>query len=128
MSNVRNIRKSVNNIVTAATSTVAVGTEVVADTTGLISGSIAATPDVLKALLTTPFSAAKGYLIEAEGLTEEQARAVAFKYLEQDLAVTITEVSEGAGKLAAAMFEDDEDDVDNADISAKKKDTAAAAA
>jgi len=75
--NIKNIKKAVGNTVSAATGVVAVGTEVVADSSSLISNSIGATPAVLKALLVSPFSAAKGYLMEAEDLTEEQAEAVA---------------------------------------------------
>ncbi len=58
--------------------------------------------------MVSPFSAAKGYLMEADNLSEEQAEAVAFKYLAQDVATTIQEVGEGSGKLAAQLFEDEE--------------------
>ena len=110
MSNVNNIKKAVGNTVSAATGIVSVGTEVVADSSSLISNSIVATPAVLKALLASPFSAAKGYLMEAEGLSAEDAEKVAYHYFEQDLATTITEAGEGAGKLAAQLFEDDADE------------------
>lgn len=106
--NLRNIKRAVGSTVSAATGVVAVGTEVVADTSSLISNSISATPSVLKALLVSPFSAAKGYLMEAEDLTAEQAEAVAFKYLAQDVATTIQEAGEGSGKLIAMLFEDEE--------------------
>ena len=66
--NIKNIKKAVGNTVSAATGVVTVGTEVVADSSSLISNSIGATPAVLKALLVSPFSAAKGYLMEAEGV------------------------------------------------------------
>lgn len=110
--NIRNIKRSINNTVHAVTSTVAVGTEVIADSSELIANSIGATPTVLKALLSTPFSAAKGYLMEAEGLSEEQAQAAAFHYLEQDFATTVEQAGEGAGKLVAKLFEDMDSDVD----------------
>jgi len=110
MNNLKNIKTSVSNIISAATSTVAVSTEVVADSSGLLANSIGATPAVLKALLVTPFSAAKGYLMEAEGLTEAQAQEAAFKYLEQDMAVTIEQGGVGAGKLVAMLFEEEEED------------------
>ena len=109
--NIKNIKKAVGSTVSAATGVVAVGTEVVADSSSLISNSIGATPAVLKALLLSPFSAAKGYLMEAEDLTAEQAEAVAFKYLEQDVATTIQEASEGSGKLIAQLLDEDEDPI-----------------
>lgn len=113
--NIRNIKTSVSNTVTAATSTVAVGTEVLADSTKLVADTISATPTVMKALLLSPFSAAKGYLMEAEGLSEQDAEKAAFKYLEQDVATTIKEGGEGAGKLLAELFKDLEEDDDKAD-------------
>jgi len=110
-SNIKNIKKAIGNTIGAATSTVAVTTEAVADSSGLLANSIASTPAVLKALLVSPFSAAKGYLIEAEGLSEEQAQAAAFHYLNQSVATTIAQTSEGVGKLTASLFEDDEDPI-----------------
>ena len=107
--NIKNIKKAVGNTVSAATGVVTVGTEVVADSSSLISNSIGATPAVLKALLVSPFSAAKGYLMEAENLSEKQAEAVAYKYIKQDVATTIQGASEGSGKLIAQLLDDDED-------------------
>lgn len=109
--NVRNIKRSISNTAAAATGTIAVATEVTADLSEFLANSISSTPAVLKALLQAPFSAAKGYLIEAEGLNEEQAEAIAFHYLNQDLAVTVREGSEGLGKAIASLLEDDDDDV-----------------
>ena len=108
--NIKNVAKSVSNILSAATSIVAVSTEVLADSTGMVSNSVSSTPKVMKALLVTPFSAAKGYLMEAEGLSSEEAELVAFHYIKQDVATTIAEAGEGAGKLVATMFEDDEEE------------------
>lgn len=113
--NIKNIKKSVSNTVSAITGTVAVSTEVVADASGLLANSIASTPAVLKALLSTPFAAAKGYLMEAEGLTEEQARAAAYVYLEQDFALTVEQAGTGAGRMVAKLFEELSDDDDTAD-------------
>ena len=109
--NIKNIKKAVGNTVSAATGIVTVGTEVVADGSGLISNSIGAAPAVLKALLSTPFTAAKGYLMEAEDMTAQEAEAVAFHYIEQDVATTITEAGEGAGKLVAKLFDEDEESI-----------------
>ena len=107
--NIKNITKAVSNTVSAITGTVAVSTEVVADTSGLLANSIASTPAVFKSLLSAPFSAAKGYLMEADNMSAQEAEEAAFKYLKQDMATTIDQAGEGAGKLVAMMFEDDED-------------------
>jgi len=106
--NIKNIKKAIGNTIGAATSTVAVTTEAVADSSGLLANSIASTPAVLKAVLVSPFSAAKGYLMEAEGLSAEEAQTAAFKYLEQDVAVTIARGGEGVGKLLASLLEDED--------------------
>ena len=118
MSNIKNIKRSVVNTVSAATAVVSVSTEVVADTSQYISEGIGATPAVLKALLVTPFSAAKGYIMESEGVSEEVATERAFKYLEQDVAVTIEETGTSLGKLTAQLFDDLEDDDDTANTKA----------
>ena len=106
---VNNVTKSVSNIAKATTGALATTTEVLADSTGVLSSSIESTPAVLKALLTVPFNAAKGYLMEAEGLTKEEAELVAYKYIKQDISVTINESAESLGKIAASMYADDED-------------------
>ena len=113
--NIKNIKKAVGSTVSAATGVVAVGTEVIADSSSLISNSIGATPAVLKALLASPFSAAKGYLMEAEDLTEEQAEKIAYHYIKQDVATTITEAGEGAGKLVAQLLDDEDENPKSTD-------------
>lgn len=118
MSNVKNIKKSIGNTFSAATAVVSVSTEVVADASGFVSSSIGSTPAVLKALLQAPFSAAKGYLMEAEDMTEEEAELAAFKYINQEVAVTVKQGGEASGKLIAQLFAEE---VDDADDSAKKQ-------
>jgi hypothetical protein len=113
MSNVNNIKRAISNTFTAAVSIVAVSTEVLADTSGFVAGSISSTPGVIKETLRTPFNAAEGYL-EAEGLGQEEAHAIAFKYLEQDAATTIAQAGRGAGSLVSAMFADLPEDDNNA--------------
>jgi len=119
--NIKNVTKSIGHILSAATSIVAVSTEVLADGTGLVSGSVTQTPAVMKALLSTPFAAAKGYLMEAEGMNEADAEAIAYKYVQQELAVTIQEAGEGAGKLMATLFDDDEPAANDADTEKDKQ-------
>ncbi len=102
--------KAVSNTASAITGTVSVATEVVADTSGLLANSIASTPGVFKALFASPFSAAKGYLMEADGKSAEEAEEAAFYYLNQDVATTIDQAGESAGKLVAKLFEDDDDE------------------
>lgn len=107
---INNVKRAVSNTVNAATSTVAVSSELLADSTGLITNTVQATPAVLKALLEAPFAAAKGYLMDAEGLSAEQAEAKAYHYLRQDVAKTVTEVSEAGGRLFSDLMKDDDDD------------------
>ena len=108
---INNVKKTVNNTLSATTGALAATSEIMADSTGAISTTIESTPAVLKALLKSPFAAAKGYLMEAEDLTAKEAEAVAFHYIEQDVATTITEAGEGAGKLVAKLFDEDEDPI-----------------
>jgi len=109
--NIKNIKKAIGNTFDAITATVAVTTEVIADTTGLISSSVGATPDVAKSIMVSPFSAAKGYLMESNDLSDEEAESIAFHYLNQSVATTITETSKGSGKLIAQLLEEDEDPI-----------------
>ena len=119
MSNIKNIKKSISNTISAATSIVSVSTELLADTSLYISKSIEHTPAVLKSIGQSPFSATKGYIMESEGVDADVAEQRAFKYLNQELSVTINETSEGAGKLIADMFADDEPNDNTDDKSAK---------
>mgnify|MGYP000610130852 FL=1 len=114
MSNINNIKKAIGNTFTAATTIIAVSTEVLADTSGFIAGSIASTPAVIKETLRTPFNATEGYLV-AEGMDESEAKAIANKYLEQDASTTIAQAGRGAGSLVAAMFADIDEDDNKAD-------------
>jgi hypothetical protein len=114
MSNLNNIKKSITNTISAATSVVSVSTELMADTSLYISKSIGATPTVLKELAKTPFSAGKGYLMESEGISAEDAEKRAFKYINQEVSVTIREGGEGAGKLLADLFKEETTNDDNA--------------
>jgi len=113
MSNsIHNVVQAVKNVTRAATSTISVGAQMVADGTELLNVSVVETPQVLKALLASPFAAAKGYIIESEGVTAEVAEARAYRYIRQELSRTITEVGEGSGKLLAELLK--EDDIDDA--------------
>lgn len=113
MSNLNNIKKSIVNTFSAATAVVSVSTELLADTSLYISKSIAAAPGVAKELAKTPFSAGKGYLMESEGISAEEAEARAFKYINQEVRVTIREGGEGAGKLLADLFKEESSDDNN---------------
>ena len=112
--------KAINNVVTAsknliniAGSTVQVGSEVVVDGSELLNSTVKSAPAVVKALLASPFAAAKGYIMEAEGVSEEEAEERAYKYARQDLSRTIEDAGTGAGKLLAELLKEDLDGVDN---------------
>lgn len=116
---IQNVVRASKNVVNAATSTIDVGAQMVADGTELLNSSVVETPQVLKALLQAPFAAAKGYIMEAEDVSESEAEERAYKYVNQELSHTITEAGEGAGALLASLLKDDLDDVD--DVKAKAK-------
>lgn len=118
-SSIKNVTKATSNTIKAATSTVAVAAELMADTTGVVASSIAHTPVVLKALLEAPFAAAKGYLMEAEQLSAEDAEAKAYHYIRQSVAETVTESSEALGSLMADLLKDDDNANTNKDESTK---------
>lgn len=111
MKSVNNIVKASKNVVHAATSTINVGAQMIADGTELLNSSVVETPQVMRALLSSPFAAAKGYIMESEDVSEEIAEARAYKYVNQELSRTITEAGEGAGKLLADLLKEDLDDV-----------------
>lgn len=104
---IHNLVQATSNIINAATSTIDVGCQVVADSTELLNSSVTETPQVLKALLASPFAAAKGYIMEAEKCSESEAEDRAYRYVRQELSRTITEVGVGSGKLLAEVLKDD---------------------
>ena len=112
MSNsINNIVRASKNIINAATSTISVGAQMVADGTELLNASVVETPQVCKALLSSPFAAAKGYIMESEGVTADVAEARAYLYIRQELSTTIEQVGVGSGKLLADLLKDEDDDV-----------------
>ena len=114
MKAINNVVHASKNIINAATSTVSVSAQMVADGTELLNDSVTQTPLVLKALLTAPFAAAKGYIMESEGVGEAQAEARAYRFIKQSLSVTIEEVGVGSGKLLADLLRDEEDNAASA--------------
>lgn len=103
-----NLVRASKNVISAATSTISVGAQMVADGTELLNAGVVDTPRVMGALLATPFAATKGYLMEADGLSEEQAELKAYKYIKQELSRTIQEVGVGSGKLLADLLKEDD--------------------
>jgi len=108
---INNVVRASKNIINAATSTISVGAQMVADGTELLNASVVEAPQVMKALLSSPFAAAKGYIMESEGVSEEIAEARAYRYIKQELSVTIEEVGVGSGKLLADLLKEEDDDV-----------------
>ena len=110
MSNIKNIKRSIVNIITATASTASVLTQVLADGTEVGAKSIASSPAVLKELMQVPFSATEGVLID-QGMDEDKAHKKAYKYVNQDVATSIREGSVGSGKMLnklwASMSEED---------------------
>ena len=105
---INNVVKASKNIINAATSTIEVGCQVIADSTELLNKGVGDTPAVVRALLTAPCAAAKGYIMEAEGCSADVAEARAYRYVNQELSRTIAEAGEGTGKLLADLLKDEE--------------------
>lgn len=80
----------------------------VADGTELLNAGVVDTPKVMGALLATPFAAAKGYIMEAEGVSSDVAEERAYRYIKQELSRTIEEVGVGSGKLIADLLKEDD--------------------
>lgn len=116
---IKNVVTATANIINTATSTINVGAQLVADGSAMLNTAVLHSPDVMRALLQAPFAAAKGYIMENEGVSEEIAEARAYRFIKQDLARTITDGSTGAGKLLVSLFDDEEADVDVVDTKAK---------
>jgi hypothetical protein len=108
MSAINNLVRASKKSVTASVNTVGLGTELLADGIELGNDIVTHAKPVLKAILSLPFSSAKGYLIQ-EGASEEEADARAYKYIRQDIAVTIEAVGVGSGKLLSAALKEDDD-------------------
>jgi len=88
-------------------SATATALSVAADSMGVLEKGVKASPAVVKALLSAPFAAAKGYIMESEGVAEDVAEERAYKYLKQDLSATIEQVGVGSGKLLADVLKDE---------------------
>ncbi len=108
MSTKQDIKTIVGGSVSVPMSAAATTIEVTADAVGYAESAVKSTPAVVKALVQAPFAAAKGYLMEAEGLSAEEAEKRAYKYARQDLSRTIAEAAEGSGKLLAELMKEEE--------------------
>lgn len=108
MKAISNVVQAGKNVVGAAANTLSVSAQVLADGTGLINDSIGEAKPVLKALLTAPFAAAKGYIMESEGVSESEAEARAYRFIKQSLSTTIEEVGVGSGKLLADLLKEED--------------------
>lgn len=79
----------------------------VADTMGVANAAIGATPKVAKSLVKSPFDAGVGFIMENEGVAEDVAKKRAYKYVDQDVTITIEETGKAAGKAIALLWKDD---------------------
>ena len=111
MKAINNLVQASKSLINAGTSSINVGAQLIADGANLMNGSVEEAPKVVGALLTTPFAAAKGFLMEAEGVSADVAEERAYKYLKQELSRTIEEVGVGSGKLLADLLKEDDMDV-----------------
>ncbi len=97
--NIRNIKKGTSELFNLATSTFSWSV-----------GAVASTPGALVEVVQLPFSASVGYLMESNGLSEEEATAVAYRVVNAPIRESIKKVGQGSGKLIAQLMEDDADE------------------
>lgn len=112
---INNVVHASKNIINTAGSTIEVASDVVVDASELLNSTVKDAPAVVRALLCVPFAAAKGYIMETEGVSAEVAEERAYKYARQNLSRTIEEAGEGTGKLLAELLKDDLGEADKAD-------------
>ena len=111
MKAITNVVTAAKNILNTAGNSIEVASTLVADGTGVVNKSVSSTPAVLNALLTAPFAAAKGYIMESEGVSADEAELRAYRFIRQNLSVTIEQAGVGSGKvLAAILAEENMDD------------------
>ena len=108
MKAINNIVQATKNILNVAGNSVEVASTLIADGTGVVNQSVSSTPAVLNALLTAPFAAAKGYIMESEGVSGPEAEQRAYRFIRQNLSVTITEAGVGSGKVLAAILAEED--------------------
>lgn len=102
-----NVKSIVSNTIDTPLSLGSTALQLTADGANVVNKAASATPAVINAILKAPFNAAKGYIMEAEGVSEEVAAKRAYKYVEQDVATTIADAGEGAGKLLAELLKEE---------------------
>ena len=107
MSAINNLVRATKKTVSATVNLAALSTELLADGAELINASVGQAKPISKAVLSLPFATAEGYLI-AEGATPEAAKAKAYHFVDQAVAVTIAEVGVGSGKLLSALLKEDD--------------------
>lgn len=105
------VKSIVSKSVSVPLSAAATCISIAADSLGYAESAVKHTPAVVGALLRIPFAAAKGYIMETEGVSSDVAEERAYRYLKQDLSRTIAEAGEGAGSVLAALLKDDLDNV-----------------
>ena len=102
-----NVKSIVINTIDTPLSLGSTALQLTADGANLVNKTASATPAVLKAIFKSPIDAVVGYIMEAEGVTKDVAQKRAYKYLEQDVATTIADAGEGAGKLLAELLKEE---------------------
>lgn len=114
---VKDTGSAIVDTIGAAGTLAAVTAGVAATLAGQLPKAVTATPDIAGALLTSPFDAGEGYLIQ-EGVEASEAHERAYKLLDQPVHVSIRAGSVGAGKLLSEMLQDEAaPEVDNVDTS-----------
>ena len=82
----------------------------------LLKNAVESTPDVGVSIIQTPLAAYEGVLTQGEnGMSAADAHTKAYRYVNQPLATTITQVATSAGSMAAEMWADLDDEPTKAD-------------
>lgn len=106
MNAIQNVVKACKDLVGAGINIVGATAQVAADGAELVKDSIGEAVPVGKAVLSLPFAATEGYLVQ-EGLSQEEAHTCAYRFVKQPLSVTIVAAGVGSGKLLADLLKED---------------------
>ena len=106
MSVKQDVRTIAGKSVSVPLSATATMLSVTADGMGTLEKGVKSAPGIVKAILSLPFSARKGMLIQ-DGVSEKEATERAYKYVTQPLAATIEQVGVGSGKLLADLLKEE---------------------
>ncbi len=120
MNAIQNVVQATKNTLNATINSVGLVAAGAAKGTEKLNDGIGQAWPCLVAVVSLPFSATEGYLVQ-EGMEPELAKAQAYRFVNQPLSVTIEQAGIGTGKLFSNLIK--EDTTDDA-VALIEKDTA----